>query len=787
MAPRDRNFLQFVPPNLRPALSEAGRVGYNILDNIIGYDDGYDTTGELLARSLREDPLGTLGSLAGGLYEGVRTAVTEPVQTARNVADEFSEAFLRLREPLPEFASREDIAQRTSDLSILGAIVPTVGPTLKTVGTAGQLAARAVPGRRDYDPFDDQDLINELIDNMDTDLIDSVGVDPAVAVDPAPAVDPPADYLDDIVFGQAMTPVLDASTRRAAFVAALGGEASYQDALRGFFDMDPADYDEAANNLSNFTVLERTVFDPEDGPQPDQYTVGMLAAMDPDAVRALAAQIENDPTGSVYSPELVDMLADMTPQELEEITGLPIAGAGTGFQQTPFDPNDIDFGPDMDQIAAGGTNPWTNVQGAEDLAANYLPAPPPQIDLDPTDQVILNALQNAPPFTAATDPFRGLPGTRALNETAPAAALPEANPYMPTNQDFQIPQTWMNQGIAGVYSRSGRAADRLGQPQYTDIEALRRELEKHGAAPGELRYQLDQFEEAMLDGPLSREDIQRFFSDKDTGLSIDRSIEFAGGWMPRGGRNATSTVYYHPAGQNYPPAAKRHFEDVGNPFDDNTKVPLFHSRAAQYDLGFPGGGTTHHVAEIQSDFGQYRQTLPTTPEQRFEMSSRVGELMGKLNARVALTPAERGELDRLQDALRSDRLLDEFDEDFDAPYVRRENDWVDAAVRQNLLDAVNSGSDWITFGNGQQAHTHSKMPLEAAKSFYDTRVPRRIGDVLRRFANQAGIEAPSLETVPFVDGSDVRGFRITPEFREALLRTGLPSYRFGGIVSLMRK
>jgi hypothetical protein len=83
----------------------------------------------------------------------------------------------------------------------------------------------------------------------------------------------------------------------------------------------------------------------------------------------------------------------------------------------------------------------------------------------------------------------------------------------------------MNQGIAGAYSRSGRAADRLGQPQYADIEALRRELEKHGAAPGELRYQLDQFEEAMLDGPLSREDIQRFFSDKDTGLSVDRNLD----------------------------------------------------------------------------------------------------------------------------------------------------------------------------------------------------------------------------------------------------------------------
>jgi hypothetical protein len=492
-------------------------VGYNILDNIIGYDDGYDTTGELLARSLREDPLGTLGAMGGGLYEGVRTAVTEPVQTARNVADEFSEAFLRLREPLPEFASREDIAQRTSDLSILGAIIPGVRPAVRTVGAVGQIAARAVPGRRTGDPT------------------------PDAAYDPW-------SNLDD-------------------------------------FDFPDADYD--ADLQGPMTEAEE-------------------AAPTADPTSPFAPV----PTGEYFEDDL-----GFGVMNLPE----PQAGPDPGFQQTPFDPNDIDYGPDIDQIAAGaddpfagGTNPWTNVQGAEDLAANFLPAPPPQIDLDPTDQAILNALQNAPPFTAATDPFRGLPGTRALNETAPAVAIPEANPYMPTNQDFQIPQTWMNQGIAGVYSRSGRAADRLGQPQYTDIEALRRELEKHGAAPGELRYQLDQFEEAMLDGPLSREDIQRFFSDKDTGLSIDRSIEFAGGWMPRGGRNATSTVYYHPAGQNYPPAAKRHFEDVGNPFDDNTKVPLFHSRAAQYDLGFPGGGTTHHVAEIQSDFGQYRQTLPTT-------------------------------------------------------------------------------------------------------------------------------------------------------------------------------
>jgi hypothetical protein len=663
MAPRDRNFLQFVPPNLRPAWSEAGRVWYNILDNIIGYDDGYDTTGELLARSLREDPLGTLGAMGGGLYEGVKTAVTEPVQTARNVADEFSEAFLRLSEPLPESASREDIAQRTSDLSILGAIIPGVRPAVRTVGAVGQIAARAVPGRRTGDPT------------------------PDAAYDPWSNLD-----FDDAEF--------------------------FEDDL-GF----------GVRNL----------------PEP-----------------------QTDPASPFAPVPTVDPVD----------AGLPIAGAGTGFQQTPFDPNDIDFGPDMDQIAAGGTNPWTNVQGAEDLAANYLPAPPPQIDI-------------APPAAIGTDPFRGLPGTRALNETAPAAALPEANPYMPTDRDFQIPQTWMDQGIAGAYSRSGRAADRLGQPQYTDIESLRRELEKHGAAPGELRYQLDQFEKAMLDGPLSREGIQRFFSDRDTGLSIDRNLEYAGVYMPPGGRNGTSTVYYHPAGQNYPPGAKRHYDDAqgldnasapGRATTDNV-VPLFHSRAAQYDLGFPGGGTTHHVVEIQSDFSQYRQGVPRTEDERAAIGARMQEL---LDLQRPKTSEESSELTRLGHQFNGP-LRDDFDEQFDAPYVRRENDWVDAAVRQNLLDAVNSGSDWITFGNGQQAHTHISMPLKAAKSFYDSRVPKRIEDVLRRFANEAGIDAPTLESVPFVDGSDVRGLRITPEFREALLRTGLPSYRFGGIVSLMRK
>lgn len=601
----------------RPFLTRLG-------DNLIGFDDGVKTQGERIGQSIgtffdavREDPLGVAGDMASGLYG----------QIERGVQGELS--------PFETF-----------ELAGFAAL-PAAG--IPGVGTAARGVARAVPGRRNYDPYDDQDLINELIDNMDRDLIDSVGVDPAAAVEPVPTADP----------------------------------------------------------------------------------------------------------ASPFAP-------------------VPTAG----FQQTPFDPNEIFDLPDPFDL--DGPQP-TDGQIAE-FQAEQLAPPPPQIDIAPNEQAILNALQNAPPLTAGTDPFLGLPGTRALNETAPAVAIPEANPYMPTNQDFQIPQTWMNQGIAGAYSRSGRAADRLGQPQYTDIASLRRELEKHGAAPGELRYQLDQFEKAMLDGPLSREDIQRFFSDRDTGLSIDRNLKFAGRYMPPGGRNATDTVYYHPEGQNYPPGAVRHYDNAqghdyasapGRATTVNV-VPLFHSRAAQYDLGFPGGGTTHHVAEIQSDFSQYRQGVPRTESERPAIKARMQGLMNET-------------LYRRLEAQFNGPLRDDFDEQFDAPYVRRENDWVDASVRQNLLDAVNSGSDWITFGNGAQANAYIGMPEEAAKSFYDNRVPKRIEDVLRKFANEAGIDAPTLETVPFIDGSDVRGFRITPEFREALLRTGLPSYRFGGIVSLMRK
>jgi len=236
--------------------------------------------------------------------------------------------------------------------------------------------------------------------------------------------------------------------------------------------------------------------------------------------------------------------------------------------------------------------------------------------------------------------------------------------------------------------------------------------------------------------------------------------------------------------------AFEHFESV------DQLPPLFHSRAAQYDLQFPDGGTTHHVVEIQSDWGQHRTTLPN--KARDENSMEVLQLRNTANRLEEEIPGliERGhdatarareisaqQLRREADALIGTNPRAKFDASYPAPYVKNENDWVDAGVRQNLIDAVNSGSDWITFGNGAQAHRHVKMPEEAAKKFYDTRVPKRIEQVLKKFAREAEIQVPRLEDVPFVDGETVKGLRITPELREAITRTGLQSFREGGMVS----
>jgi hypothetical protein len=102
------------------------------------------------------------------------------------------------------------------------------------------------------------------------------------------------------------------------------------------------------------------------------------------------------------------------------------------------------------------------------------------------------------------------------------------------------------------------------------------------------------------------------------------------------GQNYTSTVYTHPAADFGPQQASEHFiigEDT---------PPLFHTRAAQYQIAPDGGpATTHHVLEIQSDWAQYRQLVPDTPEKRAQLAKEVRERLSNMSDEETFQRRER--------------------------------------------------------------------------------------------------------------------------------------------------
>jgi hypothetical protein len=705
----ESGFSRFIPPNLRQPLAEAGALGYQLLDNVVGFDDGYDSMGELLGRSLREDPVGTAGSIASGVVDSVKAAYEDPFGTLSALGDEFVGAYEMLSAPMNLSAGREEVGKRLEAASLLSSVIPGYGAVGAGTKVLGGAAANVVDAARRTpdDAFNVE--MNRLLDE------EADAVMPAVLPEPASGATAWArlqqlraeDNLGDI----------------DEFFALM----SRQDV--GEFD-DIMPEESLRNNLR------------------DLLTQSIDGMMSPEALRSQGVP-END------IPLMIARLENLEtrfPDIVEEI-----AGTTDTFAQVPFVFDEPEFNPNAfdpeEPIDYGDTMPEDFFTGAFE---DFDPLPDP-VQLHPLEDERILRINPAP-----------------LPDTLPVSRFPDANPYNKDQGSAYSPLTWpSNEGIAGLYSRAARAAGGLKQPAYGDINQLRGELEARGAPPKELDTQMGYlnrlFEESPT-GTVSAEDVQGMLSNAP-GIEILRTRQFAP-IGPRGGQNYTSTVYTHPAADFGPQQASEHFiigEDT---------PPLFHTRAAQYQIAPDGGpATTHHVLEIQSDWAQFRQTLPDTAEKRAEMQAEVDRLSNIADAETF----QRRE--RLKRALESGFLRSEFDGMMPAPLIKNENDWVDAGVRQNLLDAVNSGSDWITFGNGSQAVEHVGMPEAAAKRFYDQQVPLSVERVLRKLSREAGVEFPELQDVEFVDGQPVKGLRITPELREALIQNGLPSFRDGGMVT----
>ena len=130
-------------------LRNAGNVGYSLLDNVIGFDDGYDTTGELLGRAFREDPMGTAKAIGSGALDSVIGAVQDPVgtikDTATGIASSAKSASGGAAAYLPEGVELKDATYEQirdaneaflADITNVASVVPAIKGTTSAIRAA---------------------------------------------------------------------------------------------------------------------------------------------------------------------------------------------------------------------------------------------------------------------------------------------------------------------------------------------------------------------------------------------------------------------------------------------------------------------------------------------------------------------------------------------------------------------------------------------------------------------------------------------------------------------------
>jgi hypothetical protein len=139
--------------DMRKYLRGAGNLGYSLLDNVVGFDDGYDTTGELLGRYIRQDPMGAAKVIGGGVLDSIVGAVKDPIgtitDTATGIASSASNASQGAAAYLPEGVALKDATYdqiRDANEAFLADItnVASVVPAIKGATTAVRAADSAV-------------------------------------------------------------------------------------------------------------------------------------------------------------------------------------------------------------------------------------------------------------------------------------------------------------------------------------------------------------------------------------------------------------------------------------------------------------------------------------------------------------------------------------------------------------------------------------------------------------------------------------------------------------------
>jgi hypothetical protein len=751
-----------------------------LLDNILGLDNDYLSAGEQLGQAFNADELGFLKNAGISAYEGAKKAVTQPLTTA--------EALL-------------------SGLYDSGANVAS---------TLGQ------------DPTYLDDALREMY---------GVGYDEAT--------DEQVNRAREALFGD----VLNVGSVATGLGAASRGIAGISAARHAFHEEGRATLrgyaERIAESQRSLEALREQVAQRQAQREAEREArlVAREAAAPVDSLDRLPSLLERVQRGDTLTDEEAfdvmtferfgeDGVYDPTntferwgQQQNADTEGAAriafLTGANTDVGQTQVTPVDGPYFQDDPAFQVPdlpGEAPFLNVADVDagpffDIDDyNNFENPRPHNDMGLTPD-------EADEYGALEDYLRdggGLTETEAEEARAQLDELLEiGRRRLAANRPFEVrPSIGQAEGIAGLYSPTRRAVDRLDRPSYDDMASLQEQLlnPARGAKPDELarlmakipgtqnnpmsEEQLESFLSDPRSGQFSKEDLARLADEVSQDVLVStRNVEnspgdraYLGGYFLRGAEDIGSNVFE--VSTQAPVAAFRHFKP-----SEKGRAPILHTRFGMFRSPGADKPDTYHLGEIQSDWAQTRQKLFPTREavkeaeaQLLEADNRLIDLIaqsqkmkadweqtyGALSSmggdpRFSNTPnifedAEfqsvekarekaREEVGALQDKIRTTKrngTRDEFDENFSAPYVGTTSKWVQLGLRQSLLDAVNKGAKRMTLSTGEQVKSYTFGKESGQNKFYNEIVPKELEAVLKKFAKEAGIRKPEITTSKIV-------------------------------------
>ncbi len=117
------------------------------------------------------------------------------------------------------------------------------------------------------------------------------------------------------------------------------------------------------------------------------------------------------------------------------------------------------------------------------------------------------------------------------------------------------------------------------------------------------------------------------------------------------------------------------------------------------------------------------------------------------------------------------------------PFMSSQNKWLDEGLRRSIYDAVKDPDvDYLAFPNDPEAiakvggHTANTVK-EGTINYYQRDVQNRLKKLLKAFSKDVSIDKINIGEG---GGSNYffssKGFKITPEFRKAVMEKGIPTY-----------